>query len=319
MAQLSDALSPLFGASATAAAIVAFTLCVRLALHPLARAAVRGERVRARLAPQLAELKRKHGDDSQRLRQELEKLQAQEGASPVAGCLPTLLQLPVFFAMYRLFRSDGALLGHTFLGAPLGGRWFGALEAGGVLGGPGLVYAGLFALVGAVATWTYVRTRRLMAAASARGGPAPGTPGGAAMARMMPLLSFGTLVTVAVVPLAVALYVVTSTTWTAVERAALRAGRPDAAAEPGGASAESGAAPAGSGAASKSRGASKSGATPKSGAAPAESASPARSGVPDRSRSRGRSQTRQRGRSGDGPQTQIQDRARTRPQRRSNT
>lgn len=247
--QLSDVLGPFFGGSATAAAIVAFTLCVRLALHPLSRAAVRGERVRARMAPRLAEVQRRYGSDPDRLRRELAKVQAQEGASPVAGGLPMLLQLPVFFAMYHLFTTDDALLGHTLLGAPLGGRWLGALEAGGVFGGPGLVYAGLFVLVGAVATWTYVRTRRLMAAASSsspanasgRGSgrtsgrtasaapAAPAAPGGAAMARMLPLLSFGTLLTVAFVPLAAGLYVVTSTTWTAVERAALRAGHPDAA------------------------------------------------------------------------------------------
>ncbi|SCK20229.1 membrane protein insertase YidC [Streptomyces sp. WMMB 322] len=229
VARLSGVLAPVFGASATAAAIVGFTLCVRLALHPLARAAVRGERVRAALAPRMAELNRRYGSDPVRLRRELERLRSQEGASPVAGCLPMLLQLPVFFAMYHLFTADEALLGHTLLGAPLGGRWFGALQAGGVLGGPGLVYGALFVLVGAVATWTYVRTRRLMAAgtvgAAATAGAAPGVAGGAAMARMLPLLSFGTLATVAFVPLAAALYVVTSTTWTAVERAALRAGR----------------------------------------------------------------------------------------------
>ncbi len=242
MAFLSDVLDPFFGASATAAAIVVCTLGVRLALHPLARAAVRGERVRARLAPHMSELQRKHGGDPERLRRELGELRAKEGASPVAGCLPMLLQLPVFFAMYHAFTGDDALLGHTLLGAPLGGRWFGVLSGGGVLGAPGLVYAGLFVLVGLVATWTYVRTRRIAAeaaeAAAARGSSARGrraaadavTPGASAVARLMPLLSFGTLVTVAVVPLAAALYVVTSTTWTAVERAALGAGRPSGAA-----------------------------------------------------------------------------------------
>ena len=224
VAYLSDALGPLFGASATAAAIVVFTLCVRLALHPLVRAAVRGERVRARLAPHMSELQRRYGKDPERLRRELGELQAKEGASPVAGCLPTLLQLPVFFAMYYLFTTDEALLGETLLGAPLGGRWADALAAGGVLGGHGLVYAGLFALVGAVASWTYVRTRKAMAKA----GAGAGGPGSAAMTRLMPLLSFGTLITVAVVPLAAALYVVASTTWAAVERAALGAGRPSA-------------------------------------------------------------------------------------------
>ncbi|MFC4497605.1 YidC/Oxa1 family membrane protein insertase [Streptomyces ovatisporus] len=254
VAQLSEGLAPFFGASSTAAAIVVFTLCVRLVLHPLARAAVRGERVRARLAPQMAELQRKYGRDPERLRRAVGELQAREGASPVAGCLPMLLQLPVFFAMYHLFTRDGALLGETLLGAPLGGRWLDALGAGGLLGGHGLVYVGLFVVVAAVATWTYVRTRRLTAegaeaaggagrsgsvrsgsgrsgsvtagrsAAGGRSVPVP-APGSAAMVRLLPLLSFGTLVTVAVVPLAAGLYVVTSTTWTAVERAALGAGR----------------------------------------------------------------------------------------------
>jgi YidC/Oxa1 family membrane protein insertase len=237
MTFLADFLGPFFGASAAAAAIVVCTLAVRLALHPLARAAVRGERVRARLAPRMAELQGRHGRDPERLRRELGRLQAQEGASPVAGCLPMVLQLPVFFVMYHLFTRDEALLGHTLLGAPLGGSWFGALGADGASGGAGPVYGALFVLVGAVATWTYVRTRRISAeaarVAAERGasgkrsrGQSAGGGAASAVARFMPLLSFGTLVTVAVVPLAAALYVVTSTTWTAFERAALGAGRP---------------------------------------------------------------------------------------------
>ncbi|GAB2780281.1 YidC/Oxa1 family membrane protein insertase [Streptomyces daliensis] len=238
VASLSEALDPLFGAAATAAAIVAFTLCVRLALHPLARAAVRGERVRARLAPRMAEVQRKHGKDPERLRREMSRMYAEEGASPVAGCLPMVLQLPFFFVMYHLFTTDEALLSHTLLGAPLGGRWTDALGEGGVFGQQGLVYLGLFALIAAVATWTYLRTRRLTkatadanaasgaGAGTGAGAAAPGVPGGAAMARVLPLLAFGTLVTAAVVPLAAGLYVATTTAWTAVERAALGAGKP---------------------------------------------------------------------------------------------
>lgn len=227
VAFLSQSLDPLFGAAATAAAIVLCTVCVRLALHPLARAAVRGERNRARLAPRMTELQRRHGDDPQRLRRELAELQRQEGASPVSGCLPMLLQLPVFFAMYHAFTGDRALLGHTLLGAPLGGQWPDALRDGGVFGAHGLVYLGLFGIVAAVAAWNSIRTRRAMAASAGAGtGAAGGAFGGAAMRRALPLLSFGTLITVAVVPLAAALYVATSVTWTAVERAALGAGRP---------------------------------------------------------------------------------------------
>ncbi|UNS97204.1 membrane protein insertase YidC [Streptomyces tubbatahanensis] len=225
VAFLSDALEPAFRTSATAAAIVVCTLCVRLALHPLARAAARGERGRAALAPRAAELQREHRRDPDRLRREMSALHAREGVSPVAGCLPTLLQLPVFFVMYHVFTTDDALLEHTLLGAPLGGRWMDVLGHGGPVGAQGLVYVGLFALTLAVAAWTYVRTRRAAAArtaGTAGAAEAPVQPAG--LTRLLPLLSFGTVVTVAVVPLAAALYVVTSMTWTACERAALRVG-----------------------------------------------------------------------------------------------
>ncbi|MEE6271670.1 membrane protein insertase YidC [Streptomyces diastatochromogenes] len=228
-----QAIEPLFGTAATAAAIILFTLGVRAALHPLARAAARGEKARAALAPQLAALQRKHRGDRERLQQATTDLYADSGSSPLAGCLPTLLQLPVFFVMYHLFSTgNGTLLDHTLLGAPLGGSWRQALADGGPVGPHGLVYLALFALIAAVATWNY---RRARAAAAAAPTPAAGTaaPGLGALNKLMPLLSFGTLITVAVVPLAAALYVVTSTTWTACERALLhRDRRPAAAPEP---------------------------------------------------------------------------------------
>lgn len=221
------AIDPLFGTAATAVAIVLFTLGVRAALHPLARAAARGEKARAALAPQLAELQRKHRNNPERLQKAMADLYAKTGASPLAGCLPTLLQLPVFFVMYHLFSTGGGgLLDHTLLGAPLGGHWTEALADGGVFGPHGLVYLALFALIAAVATWNYRRARATMAAAPT---PAVGgngvLPGLGGMAKLMPLLSFGMLITVAVVPLAAGLYTVTTTTWTACERALLHRNR----------------------------------------------------------------------------------------------
>ncbi|MET9292875.1 membrane protein insertase YidC [Streptomyces sp. NPDC003077] len=225
LSRIADAIDPLFGASATAAAIVLFTLGVRAALHPLARAAARGEKARAVLAPRLAELRRKHGDDPERLRKAAAELYAESGSSPLAGCLPTLLQLPVFFLMYHLFSAGGGdLLSHTLLGAPLGGRWTDALADGGVFGPHGLVYVALFALVVAVATWNFRRARAASAALPATGG-GEAVPGMAGLTKIMPWLSFGTLITVAVVPLAAGLYVVTTTAWTACERALLHRDR----------------------------------------------------------------------------------------------
>jgi YidC/Oxa1 family membrane protein insertase len=83
------------------------------------------------------------------------------------------------------------------------------------------VYLGLFALVAAVATFNYRRTKRTMAESPVRASGEEQVPGLGAVTKAMPFLSFFTLVTVAVVPLAAALYVVTSTTWSAVERAVL--------------------------------------------------------------------------------------------------
>ncbi|MEV4439957.1 membrane protein insertase YidC [Streptomyces sp. NPDC049577] len=219
LTHLADTLEPLFGASSAAAAIVALTLCVRLALHPLARSAARGERRRAALAPRVAELKRRHKKDPERLVQAVNDLHRKEGVSPLGGILPTLAQLPFFFVLYHLFSTGsgaGDLLDHRLLDAPLDGRWADALGHGGPFGAAGLVYLGVFALVAAVAGMSYRRNRRAAAAL-----PAPDAPGMAGLTKVMPLLSFGTLITVAVVPLAAALYVVTSTTWSAVERAFL--------------------------------------------------------------------------------------------------
>ncbi|MFD8545714.1 membrane protein insertase YidC [Streptomyces sp. NPDC059649] len=215
-------LDPLFGDAAVAVTIVLVTLAVRAALHPLARAAVRGEKARAALAPQLQALQRKHKNDPERLRKAMADLYAKTGASPLAGCLPTLLQLPVIFVMYHLFSTGGGgLLDHTLLGAPLGGHWTGALADGGPFGPQGLVYLALFVLIAAVATWNYRRARATTAQAPASS-PDRALPGMASMAKLMPLLSFGTLITVAVVPLAAGLYMVTTTTWTACERALLQ-------------------------------------------------------------------------------------------------
>ncbi|MFI8435872.1 YidC/Oxa1 family membrane protein insertase [Streptomyces sp. NPDC079020] len=225
---LADLLQPLFQGASAAAAIVLFTALVRLAVHPLSRAAARGQKARTKLQPQIAELRKKHGKNPERMQKALMELHAKEKVSPLSGCLPSLLQMPAFFLLYHLFssRSIGGepneLLGHQLLGAPLGERWNDALSDGGAFGASGLVYLGLFAIVAAVATFNYGRTKRQMAAnpmTPATGPDGQPVPGMGAMTKLMPLMSFATLFTVAVVPLAAALYVVTSTTWTAVERA----------------------------------------------------------------------------------------------------
>ncbi|MGP9020636.1 YidC/Oxa1 family membrane protein insertase [Streptomyces sp. BR1] len=234
---LADLVQPLFHGAAAAAAIVLFTMFVRLAVHPLSRQAARGQKARAALQPRIAELRKKHGKDNESLQKAIMELHAEEKVSPFSGCLPSLLQMPAFFLLYHLFSSTSiggepnALLDHTLLSAPLGGRWADALGHGGIVGGQGLVYLGLFVLVAGVATFNYRRTKRQMAVTPmVPADQQEAMPGLGAMTKFMPLMSFGTLITVAVVPLAAALYVVTSTTWSAVERAYLyRDARPGAA------------------------------------------------------------------------------------------
>ncbi|MER5441378.1 YidC/Oxa1 family membrane protein insertase [Streptomyces sp. NPDC002790] len=225
---LADLLQPLLHASATAAAIVLFTAFVRLLVHPLSRAAARGQRERAKLQPRIAELRKKHKSSPEKLQKAIMELHKEEKVSPLTGCLPMLFQMPAFFLLYHLFSNSSigdepnSLLGHTLGAAPLGGRFHDALAHGGLFGEQGLVYVALFVLVAAVATFNYRRTKRQMAAAPKPGGDGqPQVPGMAAMGKFMPLMSFFTLFTVAFVPLAAALYVVTSTTWSSIERAVL--------------------------------------------------------------------------------------------------
>ncbi|MFE5185259.1 YidC/Oxa1 family membrane protein insertase [Streptomyces sp. NPDC056628] len=229
VSRLADLLTPLFGATAAAAAIVLFTAFVRLLVHPLSRAAARGQKARQELQPKIAELRRKHARNPERLQRAVMELHAEEKVSPLAGCLPGLFQLPAFFLLYHLFSNTtigghaNELLSHQLFAAPLGDRWADALGDGGALGPAGLVYLVLFLLVAGVAAFNYRRAKRMLAAnpVAAAVADGPAVPGMGAMSRVMPFMSFFTLFTVAVVPLAAALYVVTSTTWSAIERAAL--------------------------------------------------------------------------------------------------
>src|SRR5262245_22976614 len=101
---LADVLPHFPGGLATVAATVSFTAVVRLCLVPFAVSQARGERSRAKLLPQMQAIQKKHAKNPQRLQREMAALYEKEG-SPLAGCLPTLLQMPFFFVMYRLFMS----------------------------------------------------------------------------------------------------------------------------------------------------------------------------------------------------------------------
>lgn len=221
---LADVLAPLAGGAATAVAIVLFTVGVRLLISPLTLAQVRGERRRAALAPEVRDLQRRYADDRARMQSELFALYRRAGASPVAGCLPALLQVPFFLVMYRLFATgDGhpGLLNEKLAGVPLG--W----HLGDGLSGPVLVLFGvLLAGLLALAWWSSRRARRAAAATGTVAGTPTEGPGAAVLGRLVPLLPYTTVLVALVVPLAAVLYLVTTTAWTALEQVVLRRPQP---------------------------------------------------------------------------------------------
>ena len=83
-------------------AILAFTVVIRLALYPLANKSFRSMAKMRALSPKLTKMREQHKDDRQKLNQEMMALYKSEKVNPAAGCLPILLQIPVFFALYKV-------------------------------------------------------------------------------------------------------------------------------------------------------------------------------------------------------------------------
>jgi YidC/Oxa1 family membrane protein insertase len=87
-------------------AIVALTVTVRLAIVPLSLRQIRSMRALQELQPELKKIQEKHKDDRQRQQQEMMKFYQENEINPLASCVPLLLQLPVFIALFYMLRSD---------------------------------------------------------------------------------------------------------------------------------------------------------------------------------------------------------------------
>jgi len=85
--------------------IIVLTVCVRLAILPLAIIQMRSMRGMQKIAPELQKLKQKHKGDSQKLQQEMMLLYKEHGVNPIGSCLPLLFQLPVFMGLFFVLRS----------------------------------------------------------------------------------------------------------------------------------------------------------------------------------------------------------------------
>ncbi len=83
-------------------AIIAVTVCIRLAFFPLANFSFKSMGKMKLLAPEMARLKELHKGDKMKLQQAMMALYKKEKVNPMSGCLPILVQIPVFFALYKV-------------------------------------------------------------------------------------------------------------------------------------------------------------------------------------------------------------------------
>ncbi|MBN22103.1 MAG: hypothetical protein CL678_12555 [Bdellovibrionaceae bacterium] len=97
-------------------AIILLTIFLKLLTFPLNYKSMKSMKRMSALQPKLAALKEKYADDKEALNREMMVLMRTEGYNPVAGCLPMLLQIPVFFALYRVLYSSVELYQAPFMG-----------------------------------------------------------------------------------------------------------------------------------------------------------------------------------------------------------
>ena len=83
-------------------AILILTVFIKLLFYPLANKSYVAMAKMRKVQPEMLVLREKYGDDKQRLNQEMMALYKREGASPMSGCLPIVIQIPVFFALYKV-------------------------------------------------------------------------------------------------------------------------------------------------------------------------------------------------------------------------
>jgi len=96
-------------------AILALTTVIKLTLWPIQNRANRSMRQMATLSPKMQELKEKYKDDPTRMNQEVMKLYKQYGINPVGGCLPMLIQIPIFFGLFKMLGQAVELRNAKFL------------------------------------------------------------------------------------------------------------------------------------------------------------------------------------------------------------
>jgi len=208
------------GGAAWALSIIGLTLVIRAALIPLFVKQIKASRNMQLIQPKVKELQKKYGHDRERLAQETMKLYKDSGTNPFASCLPILLQMPIFFTLFRL-------LNHASNGVAKGvltteqAQQFGAAKLFGVVplsdtflkanGDVAVMVTAAFLVVAMTAT-TFLTQRQLMS----KNMPADALSGPYAQQQKMLLYVLPLVFAVGGIafPIGVLLYWTTSNLWT---------------------------------------------------------------------------------------------------------
>lgn len=210
--------------------IVLLTVVVRMLMIPLFMRQIQSTRGMQELQPKLQELQKKYADDRDRLGQETMKLYKDEGVNPMASCLPLLIQMPIFIALYRVI--DGAsrgiargswlsgpenqhlldsLTNATIFGVPLAGKFWPMVDG---FGGA-QVLTGIMTLIMVVAQF-YTQRQMMTQNMSPQAMQGPMAQQQKMMLYLFPAMYifFG-----ATIPLGVLIYLLTTTVWSMGQQA----------------------------------------------------------------------------------------------------
>ncbi len=95
--------------------VLILTLILRIVFFPLTKKSSKATKRMQELQPQIAEIQAKYKNNPQRMNAEMAKFYREAGYNPLSGCLPMLIQIPFFFAMFRLFRNYFEFRGASFI------------------------------------------------------------------------------------------------------------------------------------------------------------------------------------------------------------
>ncbi|WP_214404766.1 membrane protein insertase YidC [Pseudonocardia lacus] len=222
------------GGIAWALSVMFLVFTLRLILYKPFVAQVRSMRKMQEFQPEIAKLRKKYANDRQKQAEEMQKLQKEHGVNPVAGCLPVLVQVPVFIGLFHVLREFGPLNNDgsprtenyffgldgvesfnraSLFGAKLG-NW--VLQGEEALNAAGTSIAAMLIvmipLMIAAGVFTHITARHSVARQTAAQGENPQT---AIMNKLMLyVFPIGVVVGAPFLPLAVLLYWVSNNLWT---------------------------------------------------------------------------------------------------------